>query len=802
MRTIPFLPELLRLTKQSQILLLLLFAPFVINGQAFITTWKTDNPGKTTNTQIEIPTTGVGYDYNVLWVEVGNPTHTGTLLSQSGTATIDFGSPGTYRVEITGSFPRIYFNDASLFFSKDSRKILTVEQWGSTAWTSMASAFAGCQHLRINAADKPNLAGVTDMSRMFKRAIALNDNINGWNVGTVTNMSELFADAESFNQPLSAWNVSSVTNMSQMFWFASAFNQDISGWTVSNVTNMAAMFAGATSFNQNIGGWDVINVTSLAQTFSYATAFNQNISAWKVGSVTDMSGLFNGASSFNQDISGWNISSVLYMSNMFRAAIAFTNDITGWNVINVTQMNGMFGDHPTFNQDITGWTVDNVNDLSAMFENATMFNQDISGWDVSKVHDFNSMFGGATAFNQPIGTWTLNTISSIDMRSMFDGASSFDQDLSGWDVSQLTQAFNMLNHSGLSVSNYDNLLEGWASQPVKPNVQLSASGLFYCGAATARGILTSAPNNWFITDEGPGCLTAFDGVDTSAPEIVNAQALVIDFGSIDVLPSFKTRSFTIVNKQSFTIANVIVGITGTAFSTSSVPVTILSGASHTFTIDLSAISSGTFLETVSITSSNFGGSFQFSIAGAVTVTPEPEIAVFEGPTTLGTIILDGQATPLHIGYEIKGNSLVGEFTIKNIGAANLNISNITFSGSDFLLGSIPPTMVAVDGSETIQVMLTGITAGVFAETITIINDDTDEALFDFTVTGEIIGPDIAVFDGTNIYSDPEIFNGQVTAVDFGSGSQGSDILLPITIANWNSADLNISGITISGTAFS
>ncbi|MDZ7646255.1 MAG: BspA family leucine-rich repeat surface protein [Cytophagales bacterium] len=518
-------------------------------------------------------------------------------MDVTGNITHTYATPGTYTVSISGAFPRIYFNDPSFFFTKDSRKILSVEQWGSTAWTSMASAFAGCVNLRINAPDNPNLSGVTDMSRMFYRASAMNDDVNAWNVSTVTNMAELFADAEAFNQPLNAWNVSSVTNMSEMFGFARAFNQDISGWNVSNVTNMAGMFAGATIFNQNIGGWDVINVTSLSGTFSFATSFNQNISGWKVGNVTDMSGLFNNAIAFNQDISGWNISSVLYMSRMFSGAIAFTNDITGWNVINVTQMNGMFSDHPTFNQDITGWTVDNVNDMGAMFENTTMFNQDISGWDVSKVRDFNSMFDGATAFNQPIGTWTLNTVSTIDMRGMFDGASSFDQDLSSWDVSQLTQAFNMLNNSGLSVTHYDNLLEGWASQTLKSNVQFGASNLFYCTGETARANLIST-FNWFITDGGQKCISLFNGPTTAAPEILNAQALAIDFGSIDILPSIKTRSFTLVNNQSIGINNVVVAITGSGFSTASAPALIAPGAAFTFTVDLSAVVASTFLETV------------------------------------------------------------------------------------------------------------------------------------------------------------------------------------------------------------
>ncbi|MEP2668465.1 MAG: BspA family leucine-rich repeat surface protein [Cyclobacteriaceae bacterium] len=783
---------------------------------AFITTWKTDNPGSSNDDQITIPTTGTGYFYDVNWGD--GMTDTGV----TGDITHTYATPGTYTVSISGAFPRIYFNAGSFLPDKDSKKLLTIEQWGDIAWTSMRSAFSGCEFLRINAVDAPDLSNVTDMNRMFYYAEALNDDINHWDVSNVTDMSELFRDADTFNQPLSTWDVSNVTNMSDMFSFARDFNQDIKfvaggantggdAWNTSNVQDMSSMFGGASSFNQPIGNWNVSNVTDMNQMFS-VSAFNQDIGNWNVSKVTNMGGMFNGASDFNQDISyklgagnyggdAWNTSMVTSMITVFSGTQFFNQDIGNWIVDNVNDMRGMFDGAIAFNQDISGWNVGNVDDMSNMFAGAVAFNQNISIWDVSTVRDFNSMFDGATSFNQPIGTWTLNTTFNIDMRNMFERATAFDQDLSGWDVTFLNLAVNMFNNSGLSVSNYDKLLEGWAAQSVRSGVSFGAQGIFYCSAQAARDILTNGPNNWNITDGGPACLFVYDGVDTTAPEILNAQATPIDFGSIDVLPSSKTRSFTLVNNQSIPINNVVIAVTGSGFASVSVPFSVPAGATHTFTVDLNSAATGTYLETVDITSDDFSGSFQFDVTGEVTATPEPEIAAFEGADVLGTPILDGQATPLDIGYEIKGNSLMGEFTITNIGSADLNISDITFSGTEFQLGSIPPALIPVDGTETIQVMLTGSNSGIFFETISIISDDTDEAIFDFDVYGEIIGPDIAVYEGPNIFSDPEIFDGQVTPLDFGSGSQGADIIVPITIANWNPADLNIFDITISGTAF-
>lgn len=103
----------------------------------FITTWKTDNPGSSNGTSITIPTFGSGYSYDVDWNNDGN-WETGF----TGNATHNYGTAGTYTVAIRGSFPRIYFNNDG-----DHDKILSIDQWGSNAWSSMNMAFSGCSNL-------------------------------------------------------------------------------------------------------------------------------------------------------------------------------------------------------------------------------------------------------------------------------------------------------------------------------------------------------------------------------------------------------------------------------------------------------------------------------------------------------------------------------------------------------------------------------------------------------------------------------------------------------------------------------
>lgn len=785
-------------TRINKLTLFLLFLfPIVLNAQPFVTTWKTDNAGSSAGNQITIPTTGIGYNFNIVWSEVGNPTNTGSLSNLTGTTTIDFPIPGIYRVEIDGQFPRIYFNAASFLPDGDSHKILSVEQWGSIAWTSMVSAFSGCVNLRINAVDAPDLSGVTDLTRMFYQAASMNDNINHWNVSTITNMSGIFRDAETFNQPLNNWDVGNVTNMNEMFYFAAMFNQPIGNWDVGNVVDMSFVFGGAYAFNQDIGSWDVSNVQYMNQTFAVASSFNQDISGWDVGNVTNMTGLFSNATSFNQDISGWNISSVTSMDAMFSNASAFTNDITGWDVSGVNSMNYMFGDFTTFNQDISGWDVGNVSDMRSMFEGATTFNQDIGGWDVSNAVDMNSMFSRAISFNQNISGWNVGN--ATDMRGMFSGATSFNQDLSGWDVRKVGQMFSMLSNSGLSIENYDKLLIAWSALPLKSNVQFGATGLLYCAGESARAFLISN-FNWFITDSGQGCIAVFEVAADTDIVITNGQTVPVDFGS-GALAIGKTQKFTIENKLAAPVTNLVVSFSGSAFNAVSVPTTIGANGSITIDVNLSGSTVGTFTETLFITSDNFTVPFQFPITGVINSSSEPEIAVFGGGSSAGESILDGQAPAYYIGYEFRGNNTSNQITIVNKGSALLTISDISISGSAFTIGTAVPFSIAAGNSQTIVVTLDGTANGFFLETLSITSNDADEAVFNFEIIGEIYGPVIGVFDGLDWYSDPEIVNGQSTSIDFGSEAQGTDIIRPFTIANFGPINLAISSVTITGTAF-
>jgi surface protein len=132
-----------------------------------------------------------------------------------------------------------------------------------------------------------------------------------------------------------------------------------------------------------------------------------------------------------------------------------------------------------------------------MFGGNTVFNGNISGWDTSYLTNIGGMFAQCSNFNQDISGWDTSSVTS--MAEMFINT-PFNQNLGGWDISQVTDMTDMLIGSGLSTTNYDATLTGWAAQTVQPNVSLGATGLTY-SAQAARDVLTGAPNNWIITGD-------------------------------------------------------------------------------------------------------------------------------------------------------------------------------------------------------------------------------------------------------------------------------------------------------------
>lgn len=129
----------------------------------------------------------------------------------------------------------------------------------------------------------------------------------------------------------------------------------------------------------------------------------------------------------------------------------------------------------------------------------------------------------------------------------------------------------------------------------------------------------------------------------------------------------------------------------------------------------------------------------FTVTAAGTNVPTYNEINVKGGSPLVTI-LDGStatSTADSTDFGTTSTAITRTYTIENLGTEALNISSIVSSGthaSDFVV-SAAPTSIAASGSAIFSVTFTGSTAGVRNATITINNDDCDEAIYDYNITG-------------------------------------------------------------------
>ena len=338
----------------------------------FVITVKTDNTGAGTNTDFIINTDiNLSYNFNVDCDDDG----TDEITSQTEEYICSYPAAGTYTIRIkdnTGTgdgFPAFI---TGFGINLVAEKLLTVEQWGTGNWQSMADAFRAASNLVITAIDTPNFANVTTMRAMFFGASIVNPDTSNWDTSAVTDMSFMFSNTTSANPDTSTWITSAVTNMRYMFDDAVSANPNTSDWNTSAVTDMSFMFSNSVVANPNTSDWITSSVKNMWAMFKGTQLANPDTSTWDTSAVTDMSFMFRGALSANPDVSGWDTSSVTNMGLMFRKATSANPDVSTWDTSSVTDMSFMFNGATSASPIISNWDVSSVTDMSTVLWGLTL----------------------------------------------------------------------------------------------------------------------------------------------------------------------------------------------------------------------------------------------------------------------------------------------------------------------------------------------------------------------------------------------------------------------------------------------
>ena len=104
--------------------------------------------------------------------------------------------------------------------------------------------------------------------------------------------------------------------------------------------------------------------------------------------------------------------------------------------------------------------------------------------NLSAVTSMSNMFSGASSFNQNVSSWNVSTV--MNMNRIFFGASAFNQNIGAWNIANATTMGEIFRNSGISKSNYDNILIAWNTGGYVNKNLGDASPLTYCAGQAAR----------------------------------------------------------------------------------------------------------------------------------------------------------------------------------------------------------------------------------------------------------------------------------------------------------------------------
>ena len=178
----------------------------------------------------------------------------------------------------------------------------------------------------------------------------------------------------------------------------------------------------------------------------------------------------------------------------------------------------------------------------------------------------------------------------------------------------------------------------------------------------------------------------------------------------------------------------------------------------------------------------------------------PEIAVFDGSAPPAGERMDNVGTLDFRSVDIGSSSTAQTFTIRNDGTANLTgiavNTAVTGNPGDFTVNTAGMlTTLAPNATTSFTITFSPTATGSRAAVVEIASNDADENPFDITLSGTGLAPEVVVHNGSHSLA-PELSDGQVTAVSFGSTAPNVASVLNFLVRNTGDADLDITTITV------
>lgn len=198
------------------------------------------------------------------------------------------------------------------------------------------------------------------------------------------------------------------------------------------------------------------------------------------------------------------------------------------------------------------------------------------------------------------------------------------------------------------------------------------------------------------------------------------------------------KTFTVTNSGTDALTISGLTISGDFSLVSGLPGVIARNTSATFVIAMDTSSAAAKNGTVTFNSNDSDESpFNFLVSGNVAEQPQPaEVTV----SYSGGSITDGQATAIDFGDLDYGDTAPEiTFTVTNTGDDKLTTSNLTANGGFIIVEGLSANILGGE-SDTFTIRMLTNSAGNKSGTVSFNTNDSDEAVFNFTVEGTIAAP--------------------------------------------------------------
>lgn len=226
------------------------------------------------------------------------------------------------------------------------------------------------------------------------------------------------------------------------------------------------------------------------------------------------------------------------------------------------------------------------------------------------------------------------------------------------------------------------------------------------------------------------------------------------------------------------------------------PFTLTPGSSMEVIVRFNSAAAISYSETLTIVSDDSNESSCVVNLNATAVNPSPELQL-QNPLTTD----QNCGYSLNFGSQLVGSTINESFFITNEGTADLNVTDLQLSNStDFSLlllfpfGSLPIVLSPGQSAE-VGVGFTGLSAGNFNETLTIVNDDSNESSCIVNLVATAVAPT------PNVSLQYPFGTSQSCGYTYAFGNLvvGPTVYDEIRIFNNGTADLIISDFVLSNT---